>query len=174
VKILVIACSLNSQSKSQILGQTIYQELKKKNQKVEFLHLKDYPLPLCDGDQAYDEKNVKILREKIDQADGILLAAPIYNFDLNAAAKNLVELTGKAWSEKILGFLVSAGGRGSYMAPLGFVNSMIMDFRCVIIPRFVYTTGSDFSEERVTEEKVQERIEQLADEMIRFTKGLKK
>ena len=41
-------------------------------------------------------------------ADAILLAVPIYNYDVNAAAKNLVEHTGSAWENKIVGFLAAA------------------------------------------------------------------
>ena len=46
----------------------------------------------------------------IEAARVIIVATPIYNYDANAAAKNLVELTGSAWEDKTVGFLCAAGG----------------------------------------------------------------
>jgi len=37
-------------------------------------------------------------------ADGLPLAAQVYNYDL-AAAKNMIELSGTAWENKIIGSL---------------------------------------------------------------------
>ena len=34
----------------------------------------------------------------------------------------------------------------SYMSVMAYANSLMLDFRCVIIPRFVYATGSAFAE----------------------------
>lgn len=46
----------------------------------------------------------------------VLLAVPIYNYDGNAAAKDLIELTGGTWEDKIAGFACAAGGASSYMS----------------------------------------------------------
>ena len=43
----------------------------------------------------------------------------------------------------------------------------MLDFRCVIIPRFVYA-----SDDTVADEAVVERIHELADELVRFTTSL--
>jgi FMN reductase len=113
------------------------------------------------------------LNQAIEQADGILVAAPVYNYDVAAAAKNMIELTGSSWKEKIVGFLCAAGGNSSYMAVMAYANSLMLDFRTVIIPRFVYTTGDAFDGDEITDKKLLTRIEQVADELIRFTQGLR-
>lgn len=96
----------------------------------------------------------------------IILATPVYNFDANAAAKNLLELTGKCWENKVVGFLCAAGGKSSYMSVMSLANSLMLDFRCVIIPRFVYATGEDFAEDDRLVPEIQERINQLARESM--------
>ncbi|MEY2550767.1 MAG: hypothetical protein QOG12_911, partial [Verrucomicrobiota bacterium] len=90
-----------------------------------------------------------------------------------AAAKNLVELTGSAWEEKVVGFLCAAGGMSSYMSVMAFANSLMLDFRSVIIPRFVYATGRAFEGDDLKDPQVGERIEELAGELVRFTKALR-
>ena len=39
----------------------------------------------------------------------IVLATPVYNYHVSAATKNLIELTGSAWEDKLVGFLCAAG-----------------------------------------------------------------
>ena len=103
-----------------------------------FIDLQDYDLPMCDGDSCYNNQQVQEIRAKIEQAKGIILATPIYNFNAAASAKNLIELTGDAWDNKIVSFLCAAGGKSSYMSILPLANSLMLDFRCVILPNYVY------------------------------------
>jgi FMN reductase len=155
---LIISTSLRSGSHSRVLGQFLAQELG-----GEHLDLREYPLPLCDGEAAYDDPHVETLSAKITAARVIILAVPIYNYDGNAAAKNLIELTGSAWEDKIVGFACAAGGMSSYMSIMGLANDLMLDFRCIILPRFVYATGGDFADGQITSAKIQERLKQLAD-----------
>ena len=101
----------------------------------------------------------KKLSAAIEGADGILIAAPVYNYDVAAATKNMIELTGSAWEDKIVGFLCAAGGHASYMSVMAYANSLMLDFRCVIIPRFAFATSDAFDGERINDKKVAERIE---------------
>ena len=78
---------------------------------------------MCDGTGSFDHPSVKTLTGIIDAAGAILVSSPVYNYDLSAAAKNLMELTGSAWTEKPVGFLCAGGGRASYMSPIGFANA---------------------------------------------------
>jgi hypothetical protein len=49
----------------------------------------------------------------------------------------------------------------------------MLDFRCVIIPRFAFATSEAFEGERISDKKVTARIEQVANELVRFTKALR-
>ena len=161
---IVISSSLNPKSRSRLLALIAFNELKNMGVSVEWLDLADYPIPLCDGYEAYNNSNVKELRDKIQNAKGVLFAVPIYNYDVNAAAKNLIELTGDAWSNKIVGFLCAAGGKQSYMSVMNLANSLMLDFRCFIIPRFVYSVSEDFEVDDMTDSKVKARVNELAKE----------
>jgi NAD(P)H-dependent FMN reductase len=92
---------------------------------------------------------------------------------VSAAAKNMVELTGSAWEDKIVSFLCAAGGMNSYMSVMAFANSLMLDFRSVIIPRFVYATGDAFEGDELKDKKVGKRIEELAAELVRFGQALR-
>jgi NAD(P)H-dependent FMN reductase len=172
MNMLIISCSLNPSSRSRVLAAEVPSILKPLEIDAITLDLRDHPLPMCDGEDC-DPKLLAPLRSAIESADAILLAVPIYNYDVNAAAKNLVELTGSAWEGKIVGFLCAAGGHSSYMSVMSLANSLMLDFRCLIVPRFVYATGHDFEGETISSAKVRDRIHQLCALTVRLSNALK-
>src|SRR6478672_5975525 len=168
-KYLVVSTSGNPDSNSRRMGRIAFRRLEKAKVDCAWLDISELDLPLCDADACYTQPGSQQVAKAIKKADGILLATPVYNYDASAAAKNLVELTGSAWEEKVVGFLCAAGGMSSYMSVMAFANSLMLDFRCTIIPRFVYTTGRAFEGDDLKDKEVGERIEELAGELIRFT-----
>jgi FMN reductase len=56
---------------------------------------------------------------------------------------------------------------------MAYANSLMLDFRCIIIPRFAFATGDAFDGERITDKKITQRIQQVADDLVRFTKALR-
>tara|TARA_B110000438_G_scaffold293917_1_gene334515 strand:+ start:1258 stop:1716 length:459 start_codon:yes stop_codon:yes gene_type:complete len=139
---------------------------------VKLIDLKDISLPFCDGDKCYEEPIVKELKEYITKADSIIISSPIYNYDLNAAAKNLIELTGRSWTDKLVGMIVAAGGKSSYMSPISFMNILMLDFRCIIIPRFVYADKECFRGSEISSEKIKNKIQELVDQSLKLSKAL--
>ena len=137
------------------------------------MDISEMDLPLCDADKCYLNPAAQKLNKAVETADGILIAAPVYNYDVAAAAKNMIELTGSSWEEKVVGFLCAAGGNSSYMAVMAYANSLMLDFRTVIIPRFVYATSDAFKGVEIVDKEVVTRIEQAADELVRFTEALR-
>lgn len=172
-KYLVISTSGNPSSKSRKMGQVAFENLRKAKVDCEWIDLAAMDLPLCDADACYAHPAARKLNAAVEAADGVLVAAPVYNYDVSASAKNMIELTGIAWEDKIVGFLCAAGGMSSYMSVMAYANSLMLDFRCVVIPRFVFATSDAFDDETVTDGKVTKRIEQVAAELVRFVTALR-
>ena len=171
---LVISTSGNPDSNSRRMAQVAFDWLKKHETQCEYLDISRLGLPLCDADVCYNHPEAQKLGSAIESADGIIIATPVYNYDVSAAAKNLVELTGSAWEDKIVAFLCAAGGMSSYMSVMSFANSLMLDFRSIIIPRFVYATGDAFDGDKLIDRKISKRIEHVASELVRFTTGLRR
>jgi FMN reductase len=172
-KYLVVSTSGNPDSNSRRMGRLAFAHLQKAKVDCAWLDISEMGLPLCDADACYTQPPAQKLSKAVEAADGILIATPVYNYDVSAAAKNLVELTGSAWEEKVVGFLCAAGGMNSYMSVMAFANSLMLDFRTVIIPRFVYATGDAFDGDKLKDAKIGERIAEVAAELIRFTEALR-
>ena len=170
--VVIVSCSLNSSSRSHRLALAAEAAITTIGAHPELIDLREWELPICDGGDSFNHPSVKSLSLALEKASAILVSAPVYNYDLNAAAKNLVEMTGPAWSDKPVGFLCSAGGDRSYMSPIGFANSLMFDFRCLIIPRFVYCTKSDFNVDGNVNTSLGERIDLLARSVVGLARGL--
>jgi FMN reductase len=173
MKHLVISTSSNPDSNSRKMGRVAFEHLQKMQVDCDWIDTSTLNLPMCDADACYADPSVIQIGAAIQAADGILIAAPVYNFDVSAAAKNMIELTGEVWTDKIVGFLCAAGGQSSYMSVMAYANSLMLDFRCTIVPRFVYATGEAFDDDSIIDTKVIKRIEELATELVRFTRGLR-
>jgi len=177
VNITVISCSLHPQSRSFVLAQQTVAELKTFGVEAPLYDLRRQELGMCDAVTTHKTPVAGEMIEAIRQADTVLLAMPVYNYDVNTAAKNLLEIGMRAWNHKLVGFLCAAGGQRSYMSVMPFANSLMLDFRCIIIPRFVYATGSDFADDRqptmsLASTEIQERIQELAGNATRLTEAL--
>lgn len=177
MNITVISCSLHPQSRSYVLAQQTVAELEVLGADAPLYDLRQHQLEMCDAVTAHKTPVAEEVIAAIRQADSVLLAMPVYNYDINTAAKNLLEIGMRAWNHKLVGFLCAAGGQRSYMSVMPFANSLMLDFRCMIIPRYVYATGSDFGDDRqptmhVASTEIKDRIRELATNTVRLTEAL--
>jgi NAD(P)H-dependent FMN reductase len=172
VPFVVLSSSLNPASRSRALARCAHEALGALGHSVEYIDVRDYDLPICDAATAYSDPNVLALQRQIAKSDGIVFATPVYNFAAASSAKNFVELTGSAWTEKVVGFLCAAGGRHSYMAVMGLVNSLMLDFRVHVIPRFVYSTETDFDADLQPAPDVAARVRELAETLAACSAAL--
>ena len=97
---------------------------------------------------------------------------PVYNFQASASAKNIVELGGSMFEGKVVGFLCAAGGRNSYMSVMSLANSLMLDFRCHILPRYVFASKDSFSDGELADAEISGRIGELARELVRVSRAL--
>ncbi len=167
--VLIVASSMNGKSRSQRLALIALRKLTDAGTAATLLDLRENPLPFAGSPAGWSDPNVARLKEQTTAATHVLFACPVYNYDVNSAAKNYVELMGEdALGQKTVGFLLSAGGGGSYMSIMGFANSLMLDFRCWIVPRFLYVP-KDFEGDTLPPE-LDERMDGLLRDLL--TRGL--
>lgn len=88
---LILSCSLNPQSRSRILARMVHDHLAARPGGAELVDLQDYDLPLSDAGACYSHPHVVALTPKVAEAQGIIVATAIYNYDVNAATKNFLD-----------------------------------------------------------------------------------
>eukprot|EP01116_Phalansterium_solitarium_P001995 TRINITY_DN11856_c0_g1_i1.p1 TRINITY_DN11856_c0_g1~~TRINITY_DN11856_c0_g1_i1.p1 ORF type:complete len:250 (+),score=63.87 TRINITY_DN11856_c0_g1_i1:81-830(+) len=116
-KILAINGSLRNQSFNKHLLDRAVSAARATGADVEFFDLKAKPLPFYDQDieeekgLAFD--NVGLLRQKVLEADGILLAVAEYNSSLTAVLKNAIDWASRppnSWDNKVVAMVGGAPG----------------------------------------------------------------
>jgi FMN reductase len=167
--VAIIATSLNPKSKSQILAGKLETYLKDQGVSVETVDLRKHDLPLAGSPGCWEHPDLEHINGVIGRATHIVFAVPVYCYDVNAAAKNVIELMGRSFTEKVVGFICSAGGPGSYMSVMGMANHLMLDFRSVIVPRFFYTSGADWTEEGELNAELEDRIGMLYEDLKRIS-----
>lgn len=169
---LIVSCSLNPNSKSAILAQALANVYSSRDQPHQLIDLRQFELPFCDGASCYNDPNVVKITDQIRLASSIAIATPIYNFHAGASTRNLLAVTGHAFDEKVVGILCASGGPRSYMASMGLANSLMLDFRVIVIPRFVFASADSFDNNAIADEQITGRITELADELERISTKL--
>ena len=169
---LILSCSLNPQSRSRVLARAAAARIEEAGCEVDFADLRDIPLPLCDGGVTTLDANAQALAHRIAESDGVVIACPVYNFNVSSSVKNLIELTGAVWTDKVVAILCAAGGDASFMAHLGIANSLMLDFRSVIVPRFVHAGEFDVVDDRIVSADTQRRLDETVALFLRMARAL--
>lgn len=178
----VVSASLDPQSRSRRLAQLSRDLLAAAGHHVTFLDLRDYLLPPFDNDAVFQSPHFQTLHNAVRSADGVVLAAPVYNWSLGSALKTMIEATGatgesgrrSAWFDQLVTFVCSGGLPHSYMASSSLAASLMLDFKCVVNPYQVYATGSDWLEDGGPNAQVRARLEktmQVKTELAACLKG---
>jgi FMN reductase len=72
----------------------------------------------------------------------------------------------------VVGLVGAAGGQSSYMSLMPIANSLMLDFRCVIVPRYVYASKRCFQDGQLRDPAVVERLVRLARDLVQFADAL--
>lgn len=161
LRLPVISCSLDPVSSSRRLAGQAAALLNASGHRSEVVDLATVALPAFDNDRVFDSEVFSALHELIRQADGVVLAFPIYNWAPSAAVKSLIEATGAtgngrraAWFDKVVTFVCAAGLPHSYMATGALAQSLMLDFKCVLNPYAAYFSERDWEGDALTPGRV--------------------
>ena len=173
MRIVILSTSLNARSKSHILAMRAEEMLDAAGVETCLVELGELDLPLCGMPDSFANAEAAALTDRVQEADAVLIASPVYNYDVNAACKNAIELSGAGWENKVVGFVLTAGGPAGFMSVMSLASSLMLDFRCIIIPRFVYVTGAAFRDGRLADPEIERRLGELCGELIRVAGALR-
>ncbi len=159
--ITILSCSLSENSRSRLLCRHAEAVLHSVPCQTTWMDLREHRvLPHgMDGSEGIDE-----IRNVLDTAAGILIGFPVYNYTMNSSLKTVIERFGRSMENKIVGLMMAAGGRASYMSSMDVAASLMFDFRTWIAPRSVYATSDDFDDDRtrIDSDEIRDRVEELS------------
>lgn len=178
VKVVGITGSLREGSYSALALQEAINRVQALGAEAEIVDLKTMNLPFCDGGSEYPEyPDVEVLREKVKNADGLILATPEYHGSLSGVLKNALDLMSfEHLSGKVTGLISVLGGQSNSNA----LNNMRIIIRWVhgfVIPEQVAIgqAWQAFDEAgKLKDAKLAERFDGFAQSLVDYAIKLKK
>ncbi len=181
-RILSFAGSTREQSINKVLARAAAEHATAAGAEVSFLDLRDYPLPLYDGDLEANEgvpaKAVE-LAKFMDSHDGYLIACPEYNSSITAVLKNTIDWVSRtggdvggpglgAFGGKVIGLLATSPGGLGGIRGLVHVRSIFGNIGAIVVPtQLAIPKGFDvFQDGAVTDERVNGKIAVLVAEVV--------
>ncbi len=99
MKLFMFAASSSSQSINRKLIQLVANLVHSMKQEVELCEFSEFDLPLYNADQNQQlglPQNAQKFIQKMQAADGIIIASPEYNFSIPGTFKNLIDWVSRA------------------------------------------------------------------------------
>ncbi|GEN46115.1 NADPH-dependent FMN reductase [Alkalibacillus haloalkaliphilus] len=154
-------------SKTKVLLHEVESQLKQFSaiKEIEHINLEDYQLEFADGriKEQYSDETQSVIN-RIENADGYIVATPIFQGSIPGALKNLFDLISpKAMRYKPVSILANGGTIQHHLVIENQLKPILDYFRSLITPNYVYTHPSHFSHDNeLIDEDVRGRVYELA------------
>lgn len=158
---LIISSSLSTNSRSFILCTEISNRLSEKGINVEFVDARKMELLPC---HVGPTESMNLLSKKVENVDNIIIGMGIHCYSVNDGLKIILDgCFGKA-EGKFFGIISAAGGERSYLSTMHLTQICMNEWRMIQMPRIVYATGKDFTDDKVTNTDLLERLDIFSEE----------
>ena len=186
-KILAFAGSTRTNSYNKMLVRNAAQISEQQGATVTLLDLRNYPMPLYDGDL---ETNSGIpacaleLRNLMKENHGILLSCPEYNSAISAVLKNAIDWISRplpgdpplvAFSGKTAALLAASPGALGGIRTLASVRSILTNLGMIVIPKqYAHGNSKDSfdADGNLISESAQNRVSAVVKQLMQITSGL--
>lgn len=118
-KILALAGSTRSESFNKKVSKIAAEAAKETGADVTWIDLRDFPMPLYDGDLEEKEglpQKAKELKQLFIASDGFLIASPEYNSSISGVLKNAIDWVSRTESDDEPDLIAFKGKAASIMS----------------------------------------------------------
>lgn len=169
-RVLAFAGSTRKESFNKQLARVAAEGARDAGADVTWLDLKDYPLPLYDGDLEDAEglpENARTLKRLFAEHDGFVIASPEYNSSITAVLKNTLDWISRregdearliAFQGKVAGLLSASPGALGGLRGLVHLRSILGNIGVLVLPDQLAVPKADiaFAEDGSMKDPVQQ------------------
>lgn len=172
VKILLVDGTIIG-TKTRVILNSIQKYIEEidSNLELEMLNLVDYNHEFVDGRPSLDyNDDMKNLIKKFEEADGYIIATPIFQGSIPGVLKNTFDhLHPRAMRYKPVSIVANGGTHQHHLVVENQLKPILDYFRCLVTPNYVYTHASHFDRENnIIDEDVHDRLCELARVFVRY------
>jgi NAD(P)H-dependent FMN reductase len=179
VRVVGLCGSLRPASWTRAALKIVLEGAQEKGATTDLLDLREYDLPFCtgeEGDAAKGTSGAAQLRQRVLEANGIILATPNYHGTLSGVLKNALDLmTMREFEGKVVGLVGVSGGRMGATATLNTLRSIGRTLHAWVIPweAWVYSADSAFAADGTLKDAAAgQRLREVGRRVARLTRML--
>jgi FMN reductase len=141
----------------------------RKDLEVELINLADKKVAFADGrpPEQYQDDTAAIV-EAVRDADGVVVASPVYRGSFTGALKNLLDhLPVEALAGKPVGIVAMGATQHHYLGVDWHLRDVLAWFGALVLPTSVYLASTDFVDGQLVE-SAKHDLKDLADAVIKL------
>ena len=169
MKVVVISASPRKIGKTQTIMKYVVEYINDSGispLEVKFINLSDGGIDYYAGDGNFSDATKQAIKN-ITEADVWILGTPIYNSFFSSALKNLFEyIDYKKTAGKTAGLIVVASGNSGFTDVQTLLTQLMSYFNVITNPRAVFVTADTVKDDKIINEDVKSRLEQLVLETL--------
>lgn len=177
VKLVALSGSMRANSNTRRVMAIALEGVAKFGAEVTLVDLHDWRLPPFDGEPAKNAPETLRFRKAVSEADGLLIAAPVYHDSIGGMLKNALDLLYfEELQSKVVAMIAVGGGRVGHGVALEHLRSILRETDTFVIPRQVAVGAADqlFDEQgKAKDEEIVTRLQALGQELVLRTKLLR-
>lgn len=181
MKIAAIPGSLRRGSYNKMALRYIADGAREAGAEVDILDLKEYNLPVFDADVEAEglPDNVVKFKQKIEEADGIIIATPEYNHSIPGGLKNAIDWAsrrGNSFRDKFVAIAGATTGNWGTTRSQIAILPVLRTLRMFLLPTqvFIPRAESEFDKDgTLKNEKIKGRLIDLGKELVETIKKFK-
>lgn len=185
-KILAFAGSTRTGSFNKKLIRVAADDARAAGAEVTLIDLRDFPMPLFDGDLEDKEglpENARKLKELFRAHDGFLIASPEYNSSITAVLKNTLDWVSRtetddepalvAYRGKVVALLATSPGALGGLRGLVHLRAILGNIGVIVLPGQVAVPKAHeaFDDKgALKEERTAKQVKSVAESLVTFLK----
>jgi azobenzene reductase len=169
MRIALVCGSVREASTTKILLKQLEQSLKPTSRVVvDFIDLKETPLPIFDG-SAENRERAKSFVERMNRADCYIVASPEYHNSFSGVLKNAFDfVSGEQIKGKPIGIIATSGGGKGGINCLNSMRTFLRGLYGMVLAEQIVVDGAFFKNGRCINEDLVIKMTDLVNEVIEF------
>lgn len=158
---LILSGSISETSHSFLLCKEVEKNLIEKGNIINLIDARKIPM---NPTHKKITNEMQQLAEHVKKADNIIIGMGVHCYSVNDALKILLDSCFWDAKNKFFGILCAGGGERSYLSTMHLTQICMNEWRMMQLPRVVYATKNDFTNNMITSLDVLERIKLFSEE----------
>lgn len=186
-RILAFAGSLREGSYNKRLVRIAAKGARDAGAEVTVIDLRDYPMPLYDGDLERNEgmpEPARAFKQLVSEHQGLLIASPEYNSGMTGVLKNAIDWASRrsdaeerplaAFTGKVAAIMGTSLGSYGAMRSLGHARMVLTAVGVMVIPqqRAVPKASEAFDGERLKDPELTKGIEAIGARLVEVARRM--